>query len=181
MTPEPSPAPLPRLATPADLNAVLALFDRSQRWLSEIGVPGQWGTEPFSDSVDAHTRFLSWIENGNFYVVDSDREPIGTLALSHTVPEYAREGCAERPGPALYLEALTTDPSLRGQGLGRSLLAWAEQQSARQGAGWLRLDCWAGNARLRRYYREAGFEEFGRCRLGNWEGALFERKIKAEA
>lgn len=181
MTPGLVPALSPRPATPADLGAILTLFDRSQRWLGEIGIARQWGTEPFSASPGAQTRFLGWIRAGQFYVVDGENAPVGTLALSTTVPEYAREGCAGRPGPALYLEALTTDPSLRGHGLGRALLAWAEQESARQGATWLRLDCWAGNARLRGYYREAGFTEFGRCRLGDWEGALFERAVRGSA
>ncbi|MFC6296284.1 GNAT family N-acetyltransferase [Pseudomonas sp. CCM 7893] len=46
----------------------------------------------------------------------------------------------------------------RGQGIGRTLMEFAERWAIRQGAGDLRLTVWAFNEPAQRLYRELGYE-----------------------
>jgi GNAT superfamily N-acetyltransferase len=59
------------------------------------------------------------------------------------------------------------DRRMAGQGLGARLLEWAELRARTAGRPFLRLDCLETNDRLRRYYRDRGFSEAGRCDPSN--------------
>src|SRR5207253_1741607 len=58
---------------------------------------------------------------------------------------------------ALYVYSLAVRRTFSGRGLGRRLLAWAEQQVSKAGRRYLRLDCVPANVFLRRYYEDLGF------------------------
>jgi GNAT superfamily N-acetyltransferase len=165
------------LATAEDLPAVLALFDEAVRWLVAQGWSGQWGTEPFSSYPEAVERFAAWIREGIFYVARSDAAILGTIVINPGLPSYIAQQRDRLPQPALYLEAFATDRRYSGHGIGRRLLGLAEQAAQEQGIAWLLLDCWAGNAALRRYYRQAGFAECGAFTLGSWQGMLFKKQL----
>jgi len=79
---------------------------------------------------------------------------------------------------ALYVHNLVVRRAWSHRGLGHQLLAWAEQQTAIAGRTFLRLDCFANNPILRKYYENAGFEDraevdahysFGILRLRRYE------------
>jgi ribosomal protein S18 acetylase RimI-like enzyme len=82
---------------------------------------------------------------------------------------------------ALYLENLVVSRAWSNRGFGRLMLAWAEQQAAMAGKPCLRLDCFANNAILRKYYEDAGYSgrgevdaqyTFGTLRLQRYEKAI---------
>lgn len=56
---------------------------------------------------------------------------------------------------------LFVDEALRGQGVGRALMAEAEKIAAARGVKQLRLNVLVGNERARRVYEEAGFSAYG--------------------
>lgn len=165
-------------AQPEDLNSTLTLFDEAVAWLNRKGIPGQWGTEPFSSNPRFAQRLAAWIESGVLYTARRGGELLGVIAISPDAPRYAATEVQGRPGPAFYLEAFTTRRSEKGQGVGRALLEFAEAHARLQGAAWLRLDCWAGNPDLCAYYERAGYQPFGQCRLGEWVGQLFEKPVQ---
>lgn len=182
----------PRPAREEDLGAVLRLFDQAQAWLITQGLEGQWGSSPFSGSPEQRERFAAWIRQGTLFVwgnpvaadavgADPEKGEIfgGTLVLSDEPPAYVAAQLTGAPGPGLYLQAFATDPALRGKGLGTAMLEWAQVQAQARGLQRIRLDCWAGNPRLRRYYREAGFREVAPFTVGGWTGQLFERELGA--
>ena len=78
-----------------------------------------------------------------------------------------------------YIHGLVIDRDYAGRGLGRDLLEWAAQETARAGANKLRLDCAETNLALRHYYRRCGFREVGRRDFGgDWFSVtLFERTL----
>ena len=47
------------------------------------------------------------------------------------------------------------------------------EHAALRGAGELRLDCWAGNERLKRYYLDAGFEARGETEVVDEDGSRY--------
>lgn len=162
-----------------DLPGILTLWDETVAWLVAKGVTGQWGTTPFSQLPAMRERFLLWLRRGEFFVARERMAPsgpiVGTLALVDTIPGYAASAWGQAPEHGLYLEAFTTARMLRGSGLGRGLLRWAEAYTVEQGKAFLRLDCWAENQALYAYYCAAGFQPHGTFRLGAWEGQMFEK------
>lgn len=81
------------------------------------------------------------------------------------------------PTSALYLEAFTTTRSLAGQGIGRAILQWTEHYTRESGRNTIWLDCWAENAALVRYYKQAGFTPHETFIVNDWRGQLFEKQL----
>jgi ribosomal protein S18 acetylase RimI-like enzyme len=62
---------------------------------------------------------------------------------------------------AVYVYNLAVSRRWAGQGLGYRMLGWAEDQVKRLGRTYLRLDHFAHNEFLRRYYQDVGFIDRG--------------------
>ena len=66
--------------------------------------------------------------------------------------------------PSAHLEVLVVAENTEGQGVGKDLMAAAEAGSRERGANSITLFVFATNARARRVYEHAGFdEELIRC------------------
>jgi ribosomal protein S18 acetylase RimI-like enzyme len=65
----------------------------------------------------------------------------------------------EPPEATLYVDALAVDGSARRQGIGRALLAYAEEQARVHGLGAVALDTSLDNKPARALYLDAGFDE----------------------
>ena len=89
------------------------------------------------------------------WILRSGGEAVGYLVLTLGYsPEYGgRDG---------FIDDLYLRPELRGQGLGRRLLAFALEQAAALGINTLHLEVESANAGAQRLYRAAGFDETGR-------------------
>lgn len=59
--------------------------------------------------------------------------------------------------PSIYLHRIVTNPSFRGKGYVKHILAWAEEFGRANGKQYVRLDTGRDNRRLNDYYRECGF------------------------
>jgi GNAT superfamily N-acetyltransferase len=164
-------------ATPNDLPRALTLFDDAVAWLVARGIPGQWGTEPFSSLPHMHRRFAGWIDRGDLYLFELGDELVGSVAVSEVVPAYAAEACQGLPRPSRYLEAFTTSRRLAGTGLGAAILRWAEAHAGSDGAVYMRLDCWSGNPELIAYYERQGYVPVKELSMGAWRGRLFEKRL----
>jgi protein-tyrosine phosphatase len=86
-----------------------------------------------------------------------------------------------QPEAAGYIHMLMVDRAAGGHGIGRSILAWAEQQIVASGRHVARLDCVENNESLRAYYEAAGYA-FVRTKTFpelDWAGstALFEKRL----
>jgi GNAT superfamily N-acetyltransferase len=167
-----------------DLPEILALFDEAVAWLVIRGIVDQWGTEPFSKYPSRWAQFQGWIDRGAMFVARrSDKHSdniVGTLAVGAQAPWYLTR-YTEFPSSAFYLEAFTTSRSVTGQGIGRTLLQWAEQYTLQSGRSELWLDCWADNPDLCRYYQKAGFVPRELFYVGEWHGQYFEKQLAGPA
>ena len=63
------------------------------------------------------------------------------------------------PAPALYVDALATDPELRRRGAARALLAEAAREARRRRLPSVALDTTIANEPARRLYESEGFDE----------------------
>jgi GNAT superfamily N-acetyltransferase len=84
-------------------------------------------------------------------VTDRPRTVVGTLQLTF-IPGLARRGALRA-----QIEAVRVQHALRGQGIGRQLIAWAIQESRRRGCGLVQLTSDKRRHDAHRFYGSLGF------------------------
>ena len=166
-------------AAPADLHAIRAAYDagrKMQREQRSVVWP------EFTDNA-----ILAEIEAGRLLrVMDGD-----TLAgvFSVAYEDSAIWGEMER-GAHIYLHRITRSADYRGRGLVSAVLEWAAVRCTELGRAGLRMDTWASNEALLKYYGHLGFQLVGRRRIApdtrlaaHYHGielALLEKPCRAE-
>lgn len=111
---------------------------------------------PLEASGEAAVRRIAEGEEmARAWILRLGQEAVGylVLTLGYSVEYGGRDG---------FIDDLYLGPELRGQGLGRRLLAFALEQAAELGISTLHLEAETANAQAQRLYRAAGFEETGR-------------------
>ena len=176
------PEPPTRLdyATPGDLEAILGLIEEASRWLKALG-KDQWA-EPWPDREQRDARILKGLANKKTVIVRRGDTAVATVTMAnwHNPKVWVNGSCtADLTERAVYLHRLVTARKYAGHGLGESLINWAEKYArAKYRAQWTRIDVWATNKDLHRYYEKLGFESCGACPDRSYpSGALFQRLI----
>lgn len=155
-----------RLASDGDVETVAALYENVADWLLGQGL-SQWPAH--ADRRSIHRR----IQRGETYLALLEHVPVGAVTLQDE-DEWVWGHTGEA---AWYIHGIAVRRDVSGRRLGRYLLRWAEVQARVAGMHFVRLDCWAENQRLRRYYQQAGFCERGTVEVQGWKGALYERVL----
>jgi ribosomal protein S18 acetylase RimI-like enzyme len=106
--------------------------------------------------------YTGLVAHGEVYVLVSGVELAGLLAL-------------ETLDQALFIENVAVDPALQGQGLGRRLMTFAEQQARQRGMRELRLYTNEVMVENLVFYQRLGFEEIER-RMDEGYRRVFLRK-----
>jgi ribosomal protein S18 acetylase RimI-like enzyme len=155
------------VAEPADLDTVISILNEAAGWLHARGITGQW-QRSFAPQDEA-----KHIAAREIYLARLDGEAVGTLKLLWSDPEV----WGDAPDDAGYVHGLAVRRSVAGRGVALYMLGWAEGMVAAAGRRYLRLDCWAKNTELCRYYERAGFTNRGRLEDRRWPVALFEKHV----
>ena len=156
------------LAGPADVDDVTALYEETTAWIRAQGFdPGE---APRSMRAIVADR----IATGTVYVARLAGEAVATLTV---LPEDA-EVWGERPDDALYIHGFGVSRAYAGQEIGRTLLDWVADVAAGAGRAYVRLDCEAGNRKLRDYYERAGFTYHGDATLPSHTGSRYEKPVE---
>ncbi|WP_206184723.1 GNAT family N-acetyltransferase [Thermoactinospora rubra] len=159
---------------PADVPAVLGMFDSAVAWLVARGRTGQWGERPFTGDPRREAQVRQWASGGGMRIAEIDGTPAGTVTVGEP-PSYV----APATRPELYVQALVTDRRFAGRGVGGALLDWALAEARRRGVELLRVDCYAGDdGRLVRYYERWGFEREAPFTVGQWPGMVLRRQVQ---
>lgn len=103
-------------------------------------------------------RLREWVGDGEVFAARLGRELIGGLLVMWSDRWFWGD---RDDGSAGYTHGLLVDRRHKGRGLGRRLLAFAEEHIRDRGRCLARLDTRSTNASLRAYYREAGYREVG--------------------
>jgi protein-tyrosine phosphatase len=168
-----------RPAASGDAEHILSVTDAATAWLVEHGLADQWGAEaPSSESVFVN-RVASWIRDGEAVVaIDPNGEIHGYAVTGSFPPPYLDPVVAKRAvEDAYYLYTVASSMRRESRGAGRSLIGWAMAQARLSGATYLRLDCWAENARLRAYYADLGFEACDEYVDEGWPGVVMQLRV----
>ncbi len=132
-----------------NLKRYIDVLEEAAEWLNSRGL-GQVPASLYRQSV---AYFSDSIERGEVHLAFIDGHIVATLRLL----SQDRIVWPEADHDALYVHNLVVCRAWRGRGLGRQMLDWAEQQTAIAAKRHLRLDCFASNGILRKYYEQAGF------------------------
>ena len=157
-----------RVATEADLPAVLDLLREASEWEIARGLPHPWPI-PFPLN-----RIRPALDQGAVYLVEDDA---GAAAATVTLLWEDPAFWGERPPDAGYVHRLAARRANAGRGIGRAVLAWAEGETRRRGRGFLRLDTLTESEGLLRYYRSSGFVPVGEVTLVGLRFTLFEKRL----
>jgi ribosomal protein S18 acetylase RimI-like enzyme len=115
---------------------------------------------PGRDVADSYLTFLfehCAKSSGRVFVAESDGRVIGFVGVLTRVPP---EGPEDPPDESAYITDLVVLPRYRGEGIGRALLARAEQAARESGVGRLQLTALVRNLAALELYRSCGFRDF---------------------
>ena len=164
-----------RRAAFVDSEAALTILIKAAHALQARSIP-QWTDEQALEreiSVDVfyHETYLA-------FLLPNHRRPVATISLRREPSEAWQRYTQPGEPDAFYIHRFAVDPAYAGQGLGRKLLDWISAETVKNhGDVLLRLDCWTGNTRLRRYYAEAGYKYLGEGQEDDWKVAFYERRL----
>lgn len=134
-----------RQAQIGDIDELQALLAVAIAWQQQRGVP-TFTTFPSS-------FFAQEINKGAVFVARRDGKLMGTVSLYES-DDFIWDNDA---APALYIHRLASLRTAEGRGVGAALIEWSRQRAAELGKHWLRVDCWANNDELCRFYAQQGF------------------------
>jgi GNAT superfamily N-acetyltransferase len=125
--------------------ATLADAAELARLISPLGYP--------INAADVVAAWTAWTdEGGTALVVQGERSLLGVVTL-HSMR------VLHRPRPVGRITSLAVDPSVRGQGFGRALVAAAEQALAEGGCGMVEITSHARRSDAHAFYRHLGYEQ----------------------
>jgi len=152
--PEPAHGPPAlRLATAADLPAIRAIIDAAYtRYLARMDKPPAPMLRDYGPSV----------ADGTTWVAGSPIAAVLTL--------YPRED-------HLYVENVAVDPAAQGRGLGRALMAFAEQEAARRGLTRMALVTHEVMTENQAIYARLGYTETGRRAEDGYRRIFMEKHL----
>lgn len=143
-----------RRATPDDAGAVFDIMCDAAAWLASRGID-QWRQVPTDAARQAiGRRVATW----PVYLLDYKEQPVATICLQDT-DIHTWTDPADHATPAGYVHGLAICACVRGKGIGRSLLLFAESEFRSQGKRFIRLDCIPDNHALSQYYLADGYQE----------------------
>ncbi|GAB3102160.1 N-acetyltransferase family protein [Isoptericola nanjingensis] len=145
MPDSPAPAVTFRLATRDDLPRVVELIADDAVAAARTGVFGPAHVAGF-EAVDASP-------NDELVVAELDGAVVGCMQLTF-VPGISRNGATR-----LLVEAVRVDAALRGQGLGRALMAHAHERGRERGCVLAQLTSDKQRPDAHRFYRSLGYAQ----------------------
>ena len=154
-----------------ELEQVYGLIDQRIHWMDEVGI-AQWNVTDYW-ACYPKDYYARAVREHHLYVLkrEEDRRVVSVAVLYDEDERWAdRQG-----GTAFYVHHFAT--SLQEKGAGRIMLGHCEQQAAREGKEYLRLDCAVDNEKLNRYYDQLGYSYAGTCVDGKYTGNRREKNL----
>ncbi len=161
-----------RQAAPEDTEAVSNVLQEAANWLAQSGSP-MWKGDELSPA-----RISDDVENGLFYVAECDGEIVGTIKfqLEDTLfwPDVSQAESA-------FVHRLAVCRRFAGGGVSSAMLRFAVERARTLGRCYLRLDCEASRARLRKVYEQFGFRHHSDRHVGPYFVSRYEYEIRSSA
>jgi GNAT superfamily N-acetyltransferase len=156
-----------KVAQPNELPLVMEILAEAAAWLKERGID-QWPSPP---NEHWQRRMAEAIQREEVHTVGIVKNRFGIVRFTWADPYWPDDNLAG------YVHSMAVRSEMHGQNLSGLILFWAMMKVKREGKQFLRLDCLAGNGRLRRYYEEQGFTYRGQRTDQDYVAALYEKDI----
>lgn len=156
-----------KVAQPEELPLVMVILTEAAAWLKGKGID-QWPSPP---NEHWQRRMAEAIQREEVYTVGIAKNRFGIVRFTWADPYWPDDNLAG------YVHSMAVRSDMHGQNLGGLILLWAIMKAKRERKQLLRLDCLAGNGRLRRYYEEQGFIYRGAVNDHDYAAALYEKEI----
>ncbi len=154
-----------KVAQPNDLPLIMEILAEAAAWLKRKGID-QWPSPP---NKHWQRRMAEAIQREEVYTVGIVKNRFGIVRFTWADPYWPDDNLAG------YLHSMAVRSDMHGQNLGGLILFWAMMKTKQAGKQSLRLDCLAGNGRLRRYYENQGFSYRGEVADHDYIAALYEK------
>jgi GNAT superfamily N-acetyltransferase len=155
-----------RQASREDATVVTAILTDAARWVERLDGTTMWVDDELADG-----RIASEVEAGLFHVAECGGEIAGVLKFQLDDqlfwPDLATNDSA-------FIHRLAVRRSYAGRGVSNALLGWAVDYARSLGRQYLRLDCDAERARLRKVYERFGFRFHSFRQVGSYYVARYE-------
>jgi GNAT superfamily N-acetyltransferase len=146
-----------RVGVAADAAEIVALRVAAANDLTARFNKGFWSSAATENGV------LQAMKQGKVLAATRAGAIVGTLALSTKKPWAIDASHFTRVKTPIYLTSMAVEPGLQGRGVGREMLAAAEDMAR----GWpgqsIRLDAFDAEAGAGGFYEKCGYEERGRA------------------
>jgi GNAT superfamily N-acetyltransferase len=157
--------PLIRQATPHDTETISSILSEAAQWLAQSGTP-MWKGDELSPE-----RLAADVANGLFYFAECDGEIAGTIKFQL---EDALFWPDVSQAESAFVHRLAVRRRFAGGGVSSAMLRWAVERARALGRRYLRLDCEASRARLRKVYEQFGFCHHSDRRVGPYFVSRYE-------
>lgn len=140
-------------------------------WLEQKGI-SQWPRGHYL-SVFSRAYFKKAREKGELWLLEQNGRAAACAVLLEQDERWGQDHT-----PAWYVHNLASCP--HSPGAGAQLLALAEQEAARRGKRYVRLDCLTGSRKLNAYYRTKGYRFAGYWKQPEYHGNLRQKLLPTE-
>lgn len=155
-----------RRANVDDIGVMERLIAEATDWMRSTGI-NQWLPGEFK-----LTGVADWVDAGDTWVATENLLVVGTVRIQSMDPFWP-----DHSDQARYVHRLTIDRRYAGRGLGRRILALAEEQVRTGGISCIRSTCSASNERLIQYYGAAGYRLVDIRQERSWIVARYEKQL----
>ncbi|CAM3914722.1 GNAT family N-acetyltransferase [Cohnella lubricantis] len=140
-----------------DLDSLMRLYQAAMNHLIHNGID-QWDEE----YPDRETLREDLEAGCLFGIVGGDSRYIGAIVMNEEEDtDYSAIPWEDARGKVLYLHRLVVHPDRQGQGIGRTLLQFAEATAANNGYSSIRLDAYSANPIALNLYERYGYSRRG--------------------
>lgn len=162
------------IATTADVEDTYQLYDEARSHLRAKGIL-QW-----PEGYPSEQTVRNDIDRRELYVLWSNGCIAGAVCLNQQQDaEYQKIDWSFDGRKVMVVHRLVVDPSLQGQGLGQTLMDFAERLAEEERYTSIRLDAYTGHERTRWFYERRGYKMRGEVMFPQREMPFwcFERKV----
>lgn len=156
------------LAQEKDLKKINNLYSKRLNWFNENNIK-QWG-ENYPNKYNIEYLKEQMVIN-KLFVIKNNNKIVGSMLLKNDDPKFWDDN-----EKAYYIHHLVTD--INTHGIGIKLIDFAKEECIKNNKTYLRLDCVSKNEWLNEYYKNLGFEYYGKKELTKGCENLWQLKIK---
>jgi GNAT superfamily N-acetyltransferase len=162
-----------RLATPEDAKGVRAVGAAAADRLTWDFGPGHWSR---ARSLETIRKYIG--QRTQFVAVEPDETIVGSFKLTtQKIGFYRGAWFAEPKAVAGYLTDMAVHPDRQRQGVGRAMMAQADELARALGMTAIRLDAYDGPSGAGRFYEKCGYRLVHKGEISGTALEYFERVL----